>query len=535
MTDLASKIFATYSTILYLSKEEILQVGHNTNDARPIPSFDQELLMSLCSEAQTIFSKEDVVLEIDGDVVVVGDIHGSLHDLLRILNYINVNQYKILFLGDYVDRGSFSLECISLLFSLKILFPDQYFLLRGNHEFDAVCAQYGFRKEIAPFCIQKGISLPKFNKFSPDSGEPLFDEDEIDVPIYKEDSFHPYISNHRPLRNYQYNESLYEAFMKAFSYLPICAIINKTSICIHGGISPQLKKIDDIRNFIHRPIDHFDDNQLLSDILWSDPSKRPAVISQGFEDNPRGCGKLFSLESISDFLRGNFLKRLIRGHECINNGIEMRFNDMCVTVFSASSYNKDMGNKSAILKVLKRGDQIEPIVFHPIPQLNRLDANFFKVQPHFEKATVKPVFTMSPTVRQPPILQAKSEQLLNFNRDNLLKETANISVSPGNTTPLKSTNACPIMAPNRTKPRLLAKNVRSVNGSFAFNTGIRHKRQNSGRCLNSPPNGLAHPKVCAEYQSDDQALIEVENMGRVEDDQEVPQTKPKVLPKLITK
>ena len=147
MTDYANYIFSTYKTILSLPKEKILQVGYQMADGNPIPSFDEDLLVNLCSDAQKIFEGEDNILEIDGDVIIVGDIHGSLHDLLRIFNYVEIRKCRILFLGDYVDRGEFSLECITLLLSLKILYPQRCFLIRGNHEFDTMCAQYGFKKE----------------------------------------------------------------------------------------------------------------------------------------------------------------------------------------------------------------------------------------------------------------------------------------------------------------------------------------------------------------------------------------------------
>lgn len=149
MTKHASYIFQTYSTLLNLSLDQLLQLGRNqSDDPNPIPSFDENLLINLCSEARSVFEQENIILEIDDDTIVVGDIHGSFHDLLRILNYIQSDNSKILFLGDYVDRGSFSIECITILFALKVSFPDKYFLLRGNHEFDAMCSHYGFKKEI---------------------------------------------------------------------------------------------------------------------------------------------------------------------------------------------------------------------------------------------------------------------------------------------------------------------------------------------------------------------------------------------------
>lgn len=93
-----------------------------------IPSFDEELIIDLCFNAQNIFQKESNILELEGDLIVVGDIHGSLHDLLRILKFIQEGKFNVLFLGDYVDRGNFSLECITLLYALKIIYPDQYYI-----------------------------------------------------------------------------------------------------------------------------------------------------------------------------------------------------------------------------------------------------------------------------------------------------------------------------------------------------------------------------------------------------------------------
>lgn len=120
------------------------------SNGNPIPSFDEQLLIKLCEDASKIFQKEDNIIELNGDLIIVGDIHGSFHDLLRNLNFSqkdSVSQ-RYFFLGDYVDKGSFSLECITLLFTLKILEPNRYFLLRGNHEFDSFANLYGFKKEI---------------------------------------------------------------------------------------------------------------------------------------------------------------------------------------------------------------------------------------------------------------------------------------------------------------------------------------------------------------------------------------------------
>lgn len=182
--------------------------------------------MNLCLDAKNVFKQEKNVLEIEGDVIIVGDIHGSLHDLLRILNYVESNPCKVIFLGDYVDRGCFSLECITLLFSLKIKFPNKYYLLRGNHEFDSLCSVYGFKKEILnyhnpkkkyhyyyseevsnPQTFEERNELEDGSEFNTDKEETVSHEVLCDN----------YFANHVNMNCYKYTEALYNLFMKAFS------------------------------------------------------------------------------------------------------------------------------------------------------------------------------------------------------------------------------------------------------------------------------------------------------------------------------
>ena len=156
----ASYVLLAYSSFKYLSLDQLIKVGidQHEEDPNPIPSFDEQLLINLCKDTIEVLSCENNVLEIDGDTFIVGDIHGSYHDLLRILNYIDSHNSKVVFLGDYIDRGCFSLECITLLFALKIMHPNKYYLLRGNHEFDSMCSIYGFKKEILNYHNPKKMS-----------------------------------------------------------------------------------------------------------------------------------------------------------------------------------------------------------------------------------------------------------------------------------------------------------------------------------------------------------------------------------------
>ncbi|KAK8876473.1 hypothetical protein M9Y10_006686 [Tritrichomonas musculus] len=354
MTKTAPYILAAYSLISSDSLQHNLSVGYILEDGNPIPSFDEKSLIDLCSEAQRILAKERNVLTIEGDLIVVGDIHGSFHDLLRILNFVEKNNSKVLFLGDFVDRGDFSLECITILLALKVVHPDRYFLIRGNHEFDSLCSKYGFKSEI--------ITLKK--------SKPLVLEEDQNTCKYQFE--HPNTAN-----CYKYSQTLYDAFIRVFSYLPIAAVINKTTFCIHGGLSPKLDLIDDIEELIKRPINDFKNNALFSDLIWSDPSYGSSVL---FNESPRGKGYLYNNESVSNFLKRNSLNRMIRAHQCVVSGSATNKGDKCITVFSASSYDNLLNNSSAVLQLFQKEDTFKITTFPPLRRLQKIDAFYYKVQ-----------------------------------------------------------------------------------------------------------------------------------------------------------
>ena len=379
MAQSASYVLATYSFILSSPLEKLLEVGYQSKDVNPIPSFNEEILIELCAEAQTIFEKEENILEIEGDLIIVGDIHGSFHDLLRILNFIQENKSKVLFLGDYVDRGDFSLECITLLFALKVMYPDQYYLIRGNHEFDSMCSQYGFKDEILNYHTQeKSQKVTVIKNVESDPLNYHFEEEQSSY--IKETEYYPeveYLANHKSVYCYKYSEILYNSFITAFSYLPICCIVNKTTFCIHGGLSPRLERLDHLKTGIIRPINNFEDNRLFSDVIWSDPSPGFPYL---YGDNPRGRGYLFNGNAVDLFLLKNSLRRMIRAHQCVVKGMSSHFSDKCITIFSSSSYSHEMGNNSAILKLFQLDDRIETITFPPLKRLRKSEAVYYKVQ-----------------------------------------------------------------------------------------------------------------------------------------------------------
>lgn len=401
MQKAASYILSAYSFIHTESIENLLNVGYKLEGGIPIPSFDEDLLINLCCESQQIFSKENNVLSINGDITIVGDIHGSFHDLLRIIKFAQRNNSKVLFLGDFVDRGEFSLECITLLFALKVIHPDTFYLIRGNHEFDSLCSRYGFKNEILG--IQKSHSLDL----------PLDSNDQEQI-----DSLNEHYENYNNKYCYKYTEKLYNTFIRVFSYLPIAALVNKTTFCIHGGLSPKLDHIDSINNYIQRPIFDFESNTLLSDLVWSDPSYGSKCL---FDENPRGRGYLFNSESILNFLRNNSISRIVRAHQCVAGSFQVCVGKKCITIFSSSSYDNST-NPSAVMQLFQKNDTFKITTFSPLKRIKKIEAFYYKVQPLgiTDKKRHSCVSLLHPTIRPSGSVRIFTNINLNHNSDNLL-------------------------------------------------------------------------------------------------------------------
>lgn len=157
----------------------------------------------LCLTARKVFMEQPVLLDLVTPIRIMGDIHGQYHDLLRFFERGGFPpDANYLFMGDYVDRGKQSLETICLLFAYKIKYPENFFLLRGNHECASISRIYGFYDE----CKRR------------------------------------------------YNIKLWKTFTDTFNCLPIAAIVDEKIFCVHGGLSPHLKSLAQIDRII-RPID----------------------------------------------------------------------------------------------------------------------------------------------------------------------------------------------------------------------------------------------------------------------------------------
>ena len=296
-----------------------------------IPVCPPNVLISLCEAAKNIFMNDPMLLRFnnEGDqIAIVGDLHGHILDLFRTLGKVGMPPDRTyLFLGDIVDRGEFSTETITIILALKVMFPKNVYIIRGNHEFREMGLQFGFCNELNN--LYKGNTLVE------------------------------------------------ESFMEAFSYIPIAAMIGNHSLCVHGGIGPTLYTIDQL-DLIERPLNSYTDDMVAA-LLWSDPSR----FGKDFEPSTRGLGYFFGPEALTYFLEKNNLKYVIRGHECVENGIEMQLGRKMITVFGASNYCGLSPNKSGVL-ILKPNDPNfrEAIFFQPISHPKRSIAVFLPSENH---------------------------------------------------------------------------------------------------------------------------------------------------------
>lgn len=196
-------------------------------------------------------------------MLLAGDIHGQYSDLLRLFEYGGYPpEANYLFLGDYVDRGKQSIETICLLLAYKIKYKENFFLLRGNHECASINRIYGFFDE----CKRR------------------------------------------------FNVRVWKTFTECFNCLPVAALIDEKILCMHGGISPDLKNLDQIRN-IARPVD-VPDQGLLCDLLWADPDRD----LEGWGENDRGVSYTFGADVVTEFLQKHDLDLVCRAHQVIKNG-----------------------------------------------------------------------------------------------------------------------------------------------------------------------------------------------------------------------
>ena len=271
----------------------------------------EDKLIAFCKTVKERLFTEPNLLVLKAPINIVGDIHGQHHDLLKLFakggSPSKTNQY--LFLGDYVDRGYYSLETMQLLILYKLKFPDQVHLLRGNHESRMITQAYGFREEL--------------------------------------------------IRKYG-NPSMWQVFMEVFDLLPLAAIVSNKIFCVHAGLSKDIKMLYQI-NLIDRNKE-VENSGKFSDLLWSDPYEEFA----GFRPNQRGAGTLFGIEVVDEFCKRNGIDLIVRSHQLAENGYHYPFKDKTnkkeaemklVTIWSVPNYCYRCNNKACFMKVDEKLNQ----------------------------------------------------------------------------------------------------------------------------------------------------------------------------------
>merc|ERR1712050_475693 len=237
----------------------------------------------------------DIDVPEDAEFTVCGDVHGQYYDLLNIweLNGLPSEDNPYLFNGDFVDRGSFSLEVILILYAWKLLYPRHLNLSRGNHETKNMNKLYGFEGEVTK----------------------------------------------------KYDEELYQLFCESFCLLPLCHCINSQVFVVHGGLFSQDNiTLDQIRR-LNRECEPPDEG-LMTEMLWSDPQP-----GKGRLPSKPGVGVAFGQDVTENFLEKNDLKLVIRSHEMKEEGYEIEHSGKLITVFSAPNYCDQMGNKGAFIRL----------------------------------------------------------------------------------------------------------------------------------------------------------------------------------------
>ncbi|KAL3571350.1 hypothetical protein D5086_025254 [Populus alba] len=253
------------------------------------PLSEQEV-RALCEKAKEILMDESNVQPVKSPVTICGDIHGQFHDLAELFRIGGkCPDTNYLFMGDYVDRGYYSVETVTLLVALKVRYPQRITILRGNHESRQITQVYGFYDE----CLRK-----------------------------------------------YGNANVWKIFTDLFDYFPLTALVESEIFCLHGGLSPSIETLDNIRNFDR--VQEVPHEGPMCDLLWSDPDDRC-----GWGISPRGAGYTFGQDISEQFNHTNNLKLIARAHQLVMEGYNWGHN--CIEQSPTIHSNIDNVNDSTLL------------------------------------------------------------------------------------------------------------------------------------------------------------------------------------------
>ena len=254
----------------------------------------EQEIKGICDKAREILDTLNNVAQLECPITVCGNIQGQFIDLLEIFNIGGeVPETNYIFLGDFVDRGYNSIETFIFLLILKIKYPNYITLLRGHHESRQITQCYGFYDE-----CQKRYG----------------------------------------------NVNVWRMCTDIFDLFQLAAVIENKVFCVHGGLSPHINLIDDIRKIDRKQ--EISKDSLMYGILWSDPDNNFRTISY----HPYGPGYVFGEEAVDKFNRENNIELIARAHQLIQEGYQFLFNDKLVTVWSAPNYCDRVGNLASIME-----------------------------------------------------------------------------------------------------------------------------------------------------------------------------------------
>lgn len=336
---------------------------------RPIP---ESQVREICHKARELLIEEANVVTVNAPVTICGDIHGQFHDLMELFRVGgDVPDTNYLFMGDFVDRGFYSLESFLLLLCLKVRYPDRMTLIRGNHESRQITTVYGFYDECLrkygsanvwryccdifdylalgaivlgasntlssedqeteiEVCDQSGSVLSRFGRqTSSNSSAPAGSQEPVSspgAPASSGDKTGPPGSGATGSSNGSIGN-------------PAGAVL-----CVHGGLSPLIDTVDKIRLIDRKQeVPH---EGAMCDLLWSDPDE-----IDGWGLSPRGAGFLFGADIVKVFNHRNDLSLIARAHQLVMEGFKEMFDASIVTVWSAPNYCYRCGNVAAVLEL----------------------------------------------------------------------------------------------------------------------------------------------------------------------------------------
>eukprot|EP00040_Diaphanoeca_grandis_P015427 m.78744 g.78744 ORF g.78744 m.78744 type:complete len:307 (-) comp25147_c0_seq1:166-1086(-) len=271
---------------------------------------EEDEVKTLCEKAREVLVSESSVQGVPCPVTVCGDVHGQFYDLMELFRIGgDVPHTNYLFMGDYVDRGYYSVETASLLVALKVRHPNRIFILRGNHESRQITQVYGFYDE----CLRK-------------YGSP----------------------------------AVWTYFTDLFDYLPLTGLVENQIFCLHGGLSPSIESLDNIRSMDR--IQEVPHEGAMCDLLWSDPDDR-----MGWNISARGAGYNFGADISEAFNSKNGLTLVARAHQLVMEGYNWSHDRNVVTIFSAPNYCYRCGNQAGIMELNDKLDY-SFLPFDPAPR-----------------------------------------------------------------------------------------------------------------------------------------------------------------------